>query len=374
MRLSNIATVIADYFVGYNACDLIAICKRYELKCNEKLDPVHSKQDYINSGLSGLNQKQMEKLAINIINDGECPEFVKAVDEHLEQIPFEISMLTRRNIIDYLAQRGDLEGRVSIVDFLNRVWDLKNMESTYGEKDLEAYFGRHMVCFDDLTYDDMFEQLNAIYISDARFKRLLEQVVNPNVRLNKAEQLEYVKELNHILQEDGVILIHTKTSSGRSIFTLEKVTQGVDGQIKNIIFASLSKKPDIVLEDSLSNGIKIIDNKDNDCLVYSYPLGSNGLSWHDLIVWWNSGNENYTINDEKELFKRLKASLDSEPEKVFMKEYYNYIHTLGNTKPALIPQVYCHYDPKSAKLRGGQVYVHQKMDFLMLLPRGVRGH
>lgn len=32
----------------------------------------------------------------------------------------------------------------------------------------------------------------------------------------------------------------------------------------------------------------------------------------------------------------------------------------------MIPQVYCHYDPKSAAFRNGVVYVHQRMDFLML--------
>ena len=41
--------------------------------------------------------------------------------------------------------------------------------------------------------------------------------------------------------------------------------------------------------------------------------------------------------------------------------------------PALVPQVYLHYDPRSKYQRKGQVvYSHQRMDFLMLLPGGIQ--
>ncbi len=44
----------------------------------------------------------------------------------------------------------------------------------------------------------------------------------------------------------------------------------------------------------------------------------------------------------------------------------------NNNLPALIPQIYCHYDPKSAKMRNGQIYVHQRMDFLLLISNSRR--
>ena len=41
--------------------------------------------------------------------------------------------------------------------------------------------------------------------------------------------------------------------------------------------------------------------------------------------------------------------------------------------PALIPQVYLHYDPRNAAQRGDQrVLPRQRMDFLLLLSHGVR--
>jgi very-short-patch-repair endonuclease len=43
-------------------------------------------------------------------------------------------------------------------------------------------------------------------------------------------------------------------------------------------------------------------------------------------------------------------------------------------RPALLPQVYLHYDPLTRKQRGGQpsALVRERMDFLLLLPRRVR--
>lgn len=372
MQVSKISNAIVDYLYNFKAYDLKEICYHYGLNCNDELDPMHSKKSYINSGLISLGDKQLQQIAINIIKGGDCPEFVKAVDEHMEQLPFEVSMVTRRNVIDFLSQKPLIEGRLHLVDFLNRICDLKQLPAVYTGLNAEEDIYRHMVANDDLTYGQMFHLLQFIYMSDTIFRKLVEQMVNPNVRQNKEEQFEYVKELNLLLNEDGVGLLQTKTISGKAVFTLEKITHGINGVIKNIIFAPLTKKPDIVMEDTLSNEIKVINNENDDCLIYNYPLSANGLSWHDLVVWWNSGIEEYTLKEEQCLFERLETSLDSAPEKIFMREYYNYIHRLGNSKPALIPQVYCHYDPKSAKLRGGQVYVHQRMDFLMLLPRGVR--
>ena len=81
----------------------------------------------------------------------------------------------------------------------------------------------------------------------------------------------------------------------------------------------------------------------------------------------------YDIEVEKSFVERLRLSLDSEPEVKLLRTYYNYLYKLKNKNlPALIPQVYCHYDPKSANMRNGQVYVHQRMDFLLLFPHGIR--
>ena len=40
--------------------------------------------------------------------------------------------------------------------------------------------------------------------------------------------------------------------------------------------------------------------------------------------------------------------------------------------PALIPEVWLHYDPKTVRERGKEALLRQRMDYLMLLPAGVR--
>ena len=139
--------------------------------------------------------------------------------------------------------------------------------------------------------------------------------------------------------------------------------------MRNLIFAPLGKKPDIVIDDALSNNIKIVGDTDN-CLLYNFEPGADGLSWNALVDWWGSINPSENI--QRDLFMRLLESLDSKPEKDFFIQYYN-IFENQEEYPALIPQVYLHYDPHAKNWREGHaVFTHQRMDFLMLLSNSVR--
>jgi hypothetical protein len=80
------------------------------------------------------------------------------------------------------------------------------------------------------------------------------------------------------------------------------------------------------------------------------------------------------------LYERLRASLspDSAGERVLFEAYgHFYRREFRGANPALIPQVYLHYDPYSrrelAQLRGaGEILQRQRMDFLLLLSDQVR--
>jgi hypothetical protein len=53
--------------------------------------------------------------------------------------------------------------------------------------------------------------------------------------------------------------------------------------------------------------------------------------------------------------------------------YERYGALLGPKMPALIPQVYLHYDPYTRRERGDeQVLARQRMDFLLMLDQGTR--
>lgn len=147
---------------------------------------------------------------------------------------------------------------------------------------------------------------------------------------------------------------------------------GVAGELKNIIFASNGPKPKIVLRDALANTIEITEGA-STCLVYDRPLPEEGLTWDALVDWWAEGaldGANPQVAGHH-LYRRLHESLESDPEHLLLKTYaQRYSGASGGGQPALLPQVYLHYDPylrRDPERRPGAV-VRQRMDFLLLLP------
>lgn len=145
--------------------------------------------------------------------------------------------------------------------------------------------------------------------------------------------------------------------------------RGVEGELKNLIFAADGPKPKIVLKDAVNNTIDIVENADN-CLVYDRPLAENGLSWRELVAWWTSEHDPSAETERdaaRNLYNRLRASLgNNEAEHLLMTEYGKRYGAYGFDQPALIPQVYLHYDPYT-KWTGATLF-RQRMDFLLLLP------
>ncbi|MGW5932442.1 hypothetical protein ACWF2L_40390 [Streptomyces anulatus] len=70
------------------------------------------------------------------------------------------------------------------------------------------------------------------------------------------------------------------------------------------------------------------------------------------------------------LYRRLYRSLDSLPEQTVLRTYCTrYAEPNGFDLPALIPQVYLHYDPYTRKSGGHSGALHrERMDFLLLAP------
>lgn len=90
-----------------------------------------------------------------------------------------------------------------------------------------------------------------------------------------------------------------------------------------------------------------------------------------LVDWWASDvlHESNTDAAARHLWARLAQSLESEPERMLFRAYTQR-YGQGTSTPALLPQVWLHYDPFTRKLwnpRPGAV-IRQRMDFLLLLP------
>lgn len=180
-------------------------------------------------------------------------------------------------------------------------------------------------------------------------------MVNPEVRTGE-EQTQYVKGINKIIGADDFELVVSGKISNELIYKIYK-RQAAKSNMKNLIFAPLGKKPDIVIDDAIANDIKIVGDTDN-CLLYDFEPNADGLLWNTLVKWWGSAHASENI--QKDLFKRLLDSLDSQPEKDFSTQYYT-IYQNANEYPALIPQVYLHYDPHARTWRGKYVDIIDKV-------------
>lgn len=157
---------------------------------------------------------------------------------------------------------------------------------------------------------------------------------------------------------------------------LESFIQGKNGDFKNLIFAANGPKPEFVLVDATTNEIKIVKNEEY-CLIYDRPLTEKGLLWEDLVDWWCVREGLHNLSRKKQRFgllNRLMASIENnEPEKILFHTYYRFFfERLEGRLPALIPQVYLHYDPYTQKQLKDEKrrLPRQRMDFLLLLPYG----
>ncbi len=71
-------------------------------------------------------------------------------------------------------------------------------------------------------------------------------------------QASLVVEINKLLRADVFVLQRNKLIAGHPVFSIAKLAGGVMGTPKNLIFASNGPKPEIVLNDAISNDIKIV--------------------------------------------------------------------------------------------------------------------
>ncbi|WP_137963133.1 AbiJ-related protein, partial [Klebsiella variicola] len=208
----------------------------------------------------------------------------------------------------------------------------------------------------------LFEKLQIVELSAPRFRRWLEGLVSADVQISIERQLAKVEAVNKVLRTCGAELIHSSDAEGYPVFSLISL-RTFRGRPKNIIFASLTK-PDIRLSDSLNNEIEILSNS-NEVLIYDRPLSSEGLSWRELQAWWadficEENSEEAKIS----LYRRLQQSLpnSSPPQKKFFKEFFRQYRSAIYDLPALLPEVWLHWDPKTVSERGAGALLNHRMD------------
>jgi very-short-patch-repair endonuclease len=225
---------------------------------------------------------------------------------------------------------------------------------------------------EDWSAEYLFEKLGAFESSDQRFARFIEGLASAQIRPDIDAQVKFVGVVNEVLRSCGVELREVATQGGYPVFHLVWLSKGVQGRPKNIIFASPTK-PDIRFRDAINNDIEIAANVDA-VLVFDRPVPPGGLLWSDLQDWWAERMNQSAEDAKKSLYKRLLESLpqNSPPQRFVFTTYGKYFGSAVPKLPALLPEVWLHWDPKTVRERGTNALLRFRMDFLMLLPNNVR--
>ena len=226
---------------------------------------------------------------------------------------------------------------------------------------------------DDWSVEDLFEQLGAFEATDARFARFLEGLVSADTVLGEPAQRHIVDTVNPHLRSVGVELRETGADGGYPVFNVVSTQAARNRRPKNLIFATLAK-PDIRFANAIDNDIEIVENADK-VLVYERPIGSDGIRWRDLQAWWMEAQQILNETEaKKSLYQRLIRCLpsNSPPQRNLYDLYHEINGAAVPDLPALLPEVWLHWDPVAAEARGPKALLRFRMDFLLLLPHGQR--
>lgn len=326
-----------------------------------------SKRQRIELALENLTQEALARLALKFAAHRGDIGLDEAGRKVLEAGDPPLTQITRRDVARVFGD--DLAGERSTVEMVERYFVLSTpLEGTFGSggRSLRDQIGQHMDRNPaDWSVEFLFGEIGAFDCSRARFAALLEDAVHPLARSGE-HQLQTVDALNKVLARDCYELAQESDLSGHPIFTFRSLVRGVGGRPKNLIFASRGPKPEIGFADAINNDIVILSGEES-CLIYDRPISSNGLLWSDLVAWWSDVTP---AANAASLGACLQESLASDAERKLFATYFKaYRSTLGEALPALLPQVYFHYDPAVVKtLRHRLPLPRQRMDFLLLLP------
>lgn len=375
-----VGSVVAG-LMGYTHRDLAEACERLGLPEPPGQDE-GTKRERINHRFAALSDGDLPVVAERILT-GRMLQVDAATRNAIQDVLWaaqgapEIAKRTRREIARDLNLADLVYDAGRFTALLDRLWVLDNdpFEWLTGTATgLRAQIERHVFRNPgDWSAEELFEQLGAFEAGDTRFARFLEGMVSADVIPDEPAQRHIVNTVNPHLRSTGAELRETGSDGGYPVFSVVPVRAARNRRPKNLIFASLAK-PDIRFRDAIDNDIEIVENADK-VLVYDRPIGGEGIRWRDLQAWWSEVQQ--VPNDDeakKSLYHRLIRSLpgNSPPQRSLYELYHEIHSSVVQDLPALLPEVWLHWDPQTVRERGRDALLRFRMDFLLLLPHGQR--
>jgi very-short-patch-repair endonuclease len=342
----------------------------------------HSKRQRVSHSFADLLDADLLGVAERILASSEPPQPDAATRNAIQDMLWagrgviEIPRRTRREIARDLGL-GSLGIKPDpFMALLDRLWVLGSPLDPWTDpsSSLRARIDRHVFRNPgDWSTEDLCEELGAFEAGDARFGKFLEGLASAEVIPDEPAQRRVVAAANRHLLSAGAELRETGTDGGYPVFSVVSTRVARARAPKNLIFAS-PEKPDIRFIDAIDNDIEIVSNADR-ALVYDRPIAVGGLRWRDLQAWWKDA-QHIADDDEakRSLYRRLVGSLprNSPPQRNLFDLYHEIHGAAVRDLPALLPEVWLHWDPKTAHERGRDALLRFRMDFLLLLPHRQR--
>jgi hypothetical protein len=374
---NKIAEALASHVKSYN---LPTICERLGLASGDDSEAFRGKWRYVKKRLNGFTQPELLRIASEVDSEFGDIGLADLVSEMTLHADHRITEITRRNVLKKLNGLDPLFGDIDLFDGLKIIAfeQLSDVEFDFDydfQNPLIEEIRQHYIRNGDLSNEELLIKCGALTCSQTRFIALLEKLLNPVVRQGD-EQTILASEINSVLKADGFFAEAVDEISGHPIYAVHRIGAGVSGTPKNLIFASINTKPDLYFTDAISNDIAI-RNK-TDALIYDQFLSDSGLLWTTLAEWWQEREGLASLKESKTaLCKRLRQSVRnacSPGETALFETYYRvFSKVLSDRLPALVPQVYLHYDFRTRKERGRDpALLRQRMDLLLLLDHNVR--
>ena len=341
-----------------------------------------------------LTKAQYIKSRLELIHDGQLPKIVGAfLARDGQQLPpkhrFDLeellwaatpSVVVSKRVRYELARSLDHVPAYlkagPFLELVRRFWERESsLEFLLDEhtstllRDVKRHLVRNP---DDWSFENFFDRIGAFDASNKRFILFLEGLASSDVRPEEASQRKFAAAVNKGLSgTTGIEFREVDVNDGFPVFRFASIGQN-SGRPKNLIFAS-RKKPDLRFRDAVNNDIEILSRVD-EVLVYDRPFPPNGLHWCDLQAWWAEVQGFDGDKAKRSLYNRLLSCLpkNSPPQKILFKSFYKSFSAHIQDLPALIPEVWLHWDPKTVRDRGPDALVRFRMDFLMLFSNEVR--
>lgn len=378
--LDTLRDRIAEAVAGaVKAYDVPQVCVELGLSGGDQSDAFRSKRLYVKSRLQSIrDEPTLLRIAEEVTKQFDVPSLADALSEVTTHGHHRVSELTRREVLKAMNPLEPLFGELDLVKSLDVIAPPWHRPSNIGiafDDTLQDDVQQHYVRNPDWSNFDLLEECGALSCAQARFFALIERVLDPIAR-DAEEQAALARTLDELLKADAFGAVVVTQISGRAVYGVRRRNAGVTGAPKNLIFASIGEKPELIFRDAINNDVEIRKNADK-CLIFDRPL-SSGLKWITMAEWWRDRERIADLRvARKSLGERLMRSVEltgSPGEYAIFRFYYEaFGPMLGNELPALIPQVYLHYDPLTIRQRGGEKMLErQRMDFLMLLDANVR--